>query len=74
LTLLPIKRSNRRTENQAHTQHSVAELRGIGIHPDCVGLPRPDYPITPDLLDKIALSGDVDREAVIPVRDGGNDL
>ncbi len=48
------------------TQHSVAELRSIGIHPDVL-VCRADYPITPDLLDKIALFGDVDREAVIPV-------
>ena len=48
------------------TQHSVAELRSIGIHPDVLIL-RADYPIGPELLDKIALFGDVDREAVIPL-------
>lgn len=48
------------------TQHSVRELRSIGIHPDVLAC-RADYPITGDLLDKIALFGDVDREAVIPV-------
>ncbi len=48
------------------TQHSVRELRGIGIHPDVLAC-RADYPIAPDLLDKIALFGDVDREACIPL-------
>jgi CTP synthase len=48
------------------TQHSVSELRGIGIHPDVL-ICRADYPIDGELLDKIALFGDVDREAVIPL-------
>ena len=48
------------------TQHSVRELRGIGIHPDVV-VCRADHPIGDELLDKIALFGDVDREAVIPL-------
>ncbi len=48
------------------TQHSVRELRSIGISPDVL-MCRADYPITDDLLDKIALFGDVEREAVIPL-------
>ena len=48
------------------TQHSVRELRGIGIHPDVL-LCRADYAIGSELLDKISLFGDVDREAVIPL-------
>ena len=48
------------------TQHSVRELRSIGIHPDVV-ICRADYAIDSELLDKIALFGDVDREAVIPL-------
>ena len=48
------------------TQHSVAQLRSIGVHPDVLIL-RADFPIGEDLLDKIALFGDVDREAVIPL-------
>jgi len=48
------------------TQHSVSELRSIGIHPDVL-ICRADYPIDGELLDKIALFGDVDREAVIPL-------
>lgn len=65
LTLLPYIRSTGELKTKP-TQHSVAELRGIGIHPDVLAC-RADYPITPDLLDKIALFGDVDREAVIPL-------
>ncbi|MHB1318675.1 MAG: CTP synthase, partial [Anaerolineae bacterium] len=49
------------------TQHSVAELRSIGIIPDVL-LCRADYPIGEDLLDKIALFGAVDRAAVIPLQ------
>ncbi|HHX43568.1 MAG TPA: CTP synthase [Chloroflexi bacterium] len=48
------------------TQHSVRELRSIGIHPDVL-ICRADYPIDSELLDKISLFGDVDREAVIPL-------
>jgi len=48
------------------TQHSVRELRGLGIQPDIIGL-RSDYPIDGDIRDKVALFCDVDREAVIPL-------
>jgi CTP synthase len=48
------------------TQHSVAQLRSIGIIPDVL-LCRADFPIGSDLLDKIALFGAVDRQAVIPL-------
>ena len=46
------------------TQHSVRELRSIGISPDFI-VARSDYPITEDLREKIALFCDVDRRAVI---------
>jgi len=48
------------------TQHSVAELRSIGISPDII-VARSDQPIGDDLRDKIALFCDVDRQAVIPM-------
>ncbi len=48
------------------TQHSVRELRSIGIQPDVI-IARADHPITDDLLTKIALFCDVDREAVVPL-------
>jgi CTP synthase len=47
------------------TQHSVKELRSIGIQPDAI-LCRSDYPISDDLKAKIALFCDVEKRAVIP--------
>ncbi len=49
------------------TQHSVKELRGIGIQPDVIIL-RSDEPIDDDTRDKVALFTDVDVNAVIPLR------
>ena len=65
LTLLPYIRATGELKTKP-TQHSVRELRGIGIHPDVV-ICRADYPIGSELLDKVSLFGDVDREAVIPL-------
>jgi len=48
------------------TQHSVKELRSIGISPDMI-IARSDYPVDPSLRDKIALFCDVEKPAVIPV-------
>jgi CTP synthase len=48
------------------TQHSVRELRSIGISPDMI-VARSDYPIEEDLIDKIALFCDVEKRAVIPM-------
>jgi CTP synthase len=50
------------------TQHSVKELRAIGIQPDIL-LCRTERFLTRDLKDKIALFCDVDVEAVISARD-----
>jgi CTP synthase len=50
------------------TQHSVNELRRIGIHPDIV-VCRSTEPISDDLRDKIALFADVDKKAVIAAPD-----
>ena len=47
------------------TQHSVKELRGIGIQPDVIIL-RSDQPVADEIRDKIALFTDVAAEAVIP--------
>ena len=46
------------------TQHSVKELRGIGIQPDVIVL-RSDRPMTDEVREKIALFTDVPTEAVI---------
>ena len=48
------------------TQHSVNELRRIGIQPDVI-VCRADHPIADDLKDKIALFGDVAPQAVVPL-------
>jgi len=50
------------------TQHSVNELRRIGIHPDIV-VCRSKEPLSPDIRDKIALFADVAPEAVISNED-----
>ena len=48
------------------TQHSVAELRSIGISPNMI-IARSDQPIEKELLEKIALFCDVERNVVIPM-------
>jgi CTP synthase len=48
------------------TQHSVKELRSIGIQPDVI-ICRSDYPVPDELKDKIALFCDVEKRAVIPL-------
>jgi CTP synthase len=48
------------------TQHSVRELRSIGISPDMI-VARSDYPVADELRDKIALFGDVEKRAVVPM-------
>ena len=50
------------------TQHSVKELRSIGIHPDII-VPRASQPLSEEMLDKIALFCDVEKEAVIQAID-----
>jgi CTP synthase len=46
------------------TQHSVNELRRIGIHPDIV-VTRSREELSPEIRDKIALFADVEPEAVV---------
>lgn len=46
------------------TQHSVNELRRIGVHPDIV-VCRSHEPLSREIRDKIALFADVDPKAVI---------
>ena len=49
------------------TQHSVKELRSIGIQPDIL-VCRADKPISKEMKDKLALFCDVDTDAVIENR------
>jgi CTP synthase len=48
------------------TQHSVRELRGIGIQPDMI-VCRADLPVPDELREKIALFCDVEKQAVVPL-------
>ena len=49
------------------TQHSVKELRSIGIQPDAI-ICRSDNPMPPSLKEKISLFCDVPTAAVIPLQ------
>src|SRR6266516_2075576 len=53
------------------TQHSVRELRSLGIQPDAI-VCRTDRPITDALKQKISLLSDVDVEGVISAPDAGS--
>ncbi len=48
------------------TQHSMMELRRVGIQPDIV-LCRADQPVSQELCSKIALFANIDERAVIPL-------
>ena len=48
------------------TQHSVRELRSLGIQPDVIVL-RSDNPVDSDVLHKISLFCDVEQDAVVPL-------
>ena len=65
VTLLPYLNSTQEVKTKP-TQHSVNELRRIGIQPDII-VCRSDYPISEGIRDKISLFCDVERQAVIPL-------
>ena len=69
LTLVPFIQAAQELKTKA-TQHSVKELRAIGIQPDVL-LCRTDkeHPLTPSIKSKIALFCDVEEDAVISARD-----
>ncbi len=67
LTLVPYVASAGEIKTKP-TQHSVKELREIGIQPDVL-LCRADRPLPPDERRKIALFTNVPVEAVISARD-----
>ncbi len=70
LTLVPFMKTSGELKTKP-TQHSVKELRSIGIQPDIV-LCRSDRPIGKDLKAKISLFTNVPLEAVISARDVDN--
>jgi len=67
LTLVPFIASAGELKTKP-TQHSVRDLRSIGIQPDVL-LCRTDRQLDPDLKRKIALFCDVDEHAVVTARD-----
>jgi CTP synthase len=50
------------------TQHSVKELRSLGIQPNVI-VTRTEHPLSEDMKDKLALFCDIDRNAVIEAVD-----
>ncbi len=65
VTLLPYLSSTRELKTKP-TQHSINELRRIGIQPDII-ICRADYPIAESIRDKLSLFCDVEKDAVIPL-------
>jgi CTP synthase len=70
LTLVPFMQAASELKTKA-TQHSVKELRAIGIQPDIL-LCRTDRFLPPGIKSKIALFCDVDEDAVITAKDVGS--
>ena len=67
LTLVPFIATAGETKTKP-TQHSVKELRSIGLQPDIL-IVRSDHEIAQSARDKIALFTNVERNAVIPLMD-----
>jgi CTP synthase len=65
VTLLPHIASTGELKTKP-TQHSVKELRALGIQPDVI-VCRSDLPVPQDVIAKISLFCDVDEHAVIPM-------
>ena len=65
VTLLPYLASTQELKTKP-TQHSVNELRRMGIQPDVI-ICRSDHPISEGIRDKISLFCDVEKRAVIPL-------
>ena len=65
LTLLPYLAAAQELKTKP-TQHSVKELRAIGIQPDAI-LCRSDFPVSDSIREKISSFCDVPQLAVIPL-------
>ncbi len=63
LTLVPYLKAARELKTKP-TQHSVGQLRQIGIHPDIL-IVRTERPLGSDNIEKIALFCNTEKEAVI---------
>lgn len=64
VTLVPYLRAAGELKTKP-TQHSVKELRSIGIQPDVI-VARSERPLSDEIKAKIALFCDIDAQAVIP--------
>ncbi len=69
LTLVPTLTTSGELKTKL-TQHSVKELRSLGIQPDVI-IARSSRPLTQGVRDKISLFCDIDEEAVILGLDTG---
>ena len=69
VTLVPYMKASGELKTKP-TQHSVKELRGIGIQPDVL-LCRTEHALAPDIKAKIAHFCNVERDAVITAIDVG---
>lgn len=69
-TLIPMLKASGELKTKP-TQHSVKELRSIGIQPNLI-VCRTEHPLSENIKQKIALFCDIDREAVIEARDVEN--
>lgn len=66
-TLVPYLRASGELKTKP-TQHSVKELRGLGIQPNIIVV-RTEKSISEDMKDKLALFCDIDKNAVIECLD-----
>jgi len=64
VTLLPYISGSNELKTKP-TQHSVRDLRSIGIQPDMI-VCRSDFPVSDHVREKIALFTDVEARAVVP--------
>ncbi|MGI6065496.1 MAG: CTP synthase [Bacillota bacterium] len=70
VTLVPFLKAAGEAKTKP-TQHSVKELRSIGIQPDVI-VCRSEMPISKEMEEKIALFCDIDKDAVIQAVDDEN--
>lgn len=63
VTLVPYIRAAGEMKTKP-TQHSVKELRSLGIQPNVI-VTRTEFPISSDMKEKLALFCDIDKNAVI---------
>ncbi|WP_017382122.1 CTP synthase [Paenisporosarcina sp. TG-14] len=66
-TLIPYLRAAKEMKTKP-TQHSVKELRSLGIQPNIIVV-RTEFPVPQDMKDKIALFCDIKASEVIEARD-----